>query len=50
MRGCHSDMGKGMIVADTFTKWVGAFPVPNMEAETVAEVVACEIICPFGMP
>lgn len=28
-----------LAVADTFTKWVEVFPVPNMEVETVAEVV-----------
>lgn len=27
-----------LVVADPFTKWVEAFPVPNMEAETVAQV------------
>lgn len=39
-----------LVVADAFTKWVEAFPVPNMEAKTVAGVVACEIICRFGTP
>lgn len=39
-----------LVVAKAFTKWVEAFPVPNMEAETVAKVVAHEIICHFGTP
>lgn len=30
--------------------WVEAFPVPNMEVETVAEVVTRELICRFGTP
>lgn len=38
-----------MLVVAVFTKWVEAFPVPNMEAEMVAKVVTWEIICRFGM-
>lgn len=39
-----------LVVADSFTNWVEAFPVPNMEAETVDELVAREVICWFGKP
>lgn len=39
-----------LVVADAFTKWVEAFPITNMEAETVVEVVTKEIICRFRMP
>lgn len=38
-----------LVVADPFTKWVEAFPVPDMGAETVAQVVVREIICRFGI-
>lgn len=37
-----------LAVADPFTKWVEAFPILNMEAETVAKVVVWEIICRSG--
>lgn len=39
-----------LMVVDPFTKWFEAFPVPNMEAETVAKVAVREIICRFGTP
>lgn len=39
-----------LVVTDPFTKWVVAFPVQNMEAETVAQVMVQEIICRFATP
>jgi len=34
-----------LIVADYFTKWVEAYPLPNQEAPTVAEVLVKEYVC-----
>ena len=39
-----------LLVADYFTKWPEAFPIPNQEAVTVAEVLVKEYICRFGVP
>ena len=39
-----------LIVADYFTKWVEAYPMPNQEATTVAELLVREFICRFGVP
>jgi len=39
-----------LIVADYFTKWVEAYPLPNQEAPTVAEVLVKEYVCRFGVP
>ena len=39
-----------LIVADYFTKWPEAYPLPNQEATTVAEVVVNEFVCRFGVP
>ena len=39
-----------LIVADYFTKWVEAYPLPNQEAPTVAEVLVKEYVCCFGVP
>lgn len=33
-----------LVVADPFTKWVEAFPVPNMGSETVAQIMVREVI------
>ncbi len=38
------------IVADYFTKWVEAYPLPNQEATTIAEALVRECICRFGVP
>lgn len=37
-----------LVVQDYFTKWVEAFPIPNDQAVTVAEVLASEWVCHFG--
>ena len=39
-----------VIIADYFTKWVEAFATSNQEARTVAELLAKEIVCRFGVP
>jgi len=37
-----------LVIADYFTKWVEAFPMPNMEATTVAQLFVSQFICRFG--
>ena len=39
-----------LVVSDYFTKWVEAFAMPNMEAKTVADIVAREVVARFGVP
>lgn len=39
-----------LVVSDYFTKWTEAFPMPNMEAQTVARLIVEEVICRFGVP
>ena len=39
-----------VVLADYFTRWTEAFPVPNQEAATVASVVAEHFIARFGVP
>ena len=39
-----------LIVADYFTKWVEAYPMPSQEATTVAELLVREFVCRFGVP
>ena len=39
-----------LIIANYFTKWVEAFPLPNQEAKTVADKLINEVICRFGVP
>ena len=38
-----------LVVSDYFTKWTEALPMPNMEACTVAKLLAEEIFCRFGV-
>ena len=48
----ESDRGKKYILVVTcgFSKWVEAFPLPNQEAGTVAEVLVQELFCRYGCP
>ena len=39
-----------LVIADYFTKWTEAFPMPNMEAHTVANLFVYHFICRFGAP
>eukprot|EP00731_Ephydatia_muelleri_P025614 Em0017g697a len=39
-----------LVIADYFTKWSEAYPIPNMEAITVAKCLVNEFICRFGVP
>nr|XP_061825306.1 uncharacterized protein LOC133612154 [Nerophis lumbriciformis] len=39
-----------LVIQDYFTKWVEAFPIPNEQAVTVAEVLASEWVCRYGAP
>jgi hypothetical protein len=39
-----------LLVCDYFTKWVEAFPMPNQEAQTVADLFVKEFICRYGVP
>ncbi len=39
-----------LVVADSFTRWVEAFPIPDQTAETCANVILNEVIARFGCP
>ena len=39
-----------LVIGDYFTKWVEAYPMPNMEAKTVAELFVHHFISRFGVP
>lgn len=39
-----------LVVGDYFTKWMECFPMPNMEAVTVARILVDEVIARFGIP
>lgn len=39
-----------LVVTDHFTRWVECFPVPDMKASTVADVLVNEFIARFGCP
>ena len=39
-----------LVIGDYFTKFIEAFPMPNMEAETVAEIVVTQFILRYGCP
>ena len=39
-----------LVVADYFTRWVEAFPIPNQEANTVAAKMLDEIFLRFAVP
>ena len=38
------------VVSDYYTKWTESYPMPNMEASTVAEIMVKEFISRFGVP
>ena len=39
-----------MVVADYFTKWVEAFPLPDQTAGTVARTLVEQVVTRFGAP
>lgn len=39
-----------LVIQEYFTKWTEAFAIPDEKAVTVANVVATEWVCRFGMP
>jgi hypothetical protein len=39
-----------LVISDYFTKWVEAYPMSNMEAHTVAEIMATKWISRVGVP
>ena len=39
-----------LVVNDYFTKWVEAYPLPNIEAKTIAQVFVHEFVSRFGCP
>ena len=39
-----------LVMADYYTKWVEAFPLPDQRAESVAKVLVQEVICRYGVP
>ena len=39
-----------LVVCDYFTRWTEAFPLPNQEAATVAQVFVNEYVCGYGVP
>ena len=39
-----------LVVADYFTRWVEAFPIPNQEATTVARKLVNEVFCRYSPP
>ena len=39
-----------LVIGDYFTKWTEAYPMPDMEAVTVAGILVNQFICRFGTP
>ena len=39
-----------LVIGDYFTKWTEAYPIPNMEASTVARVFVNEFVARLGAP
>ena len=37
-----------LVAQDYFTKWVEAYPLPNNQAVTMAEVLTAEWVCRYG--
>jgi hypothetical protein len=47
----HSDRGNRylLIAVDYFTKWPEVYPIPYQEASTVADALATNFFCRFGV-
>ena len=39
-----------LVVSDYFTKWAEAYPIPDQEAKTIAEVFVNQFVARFGTP
>lgn len=39
-----------LVVSDYFTKWTECFPIPNMEAKTMAKLIVEEVFVRYGIP
>ena len=39
-----------LVIVDYFTKWAEAFPLPDQEAETVADVFVTQVACRYEAP
>ena len=39
-----------LVISDFFTKWTDRFPMPNMQAATVARIIVDEVVAIFGVP
>ena len=39
-----------LVVADYFTRWTEAYPIPNQEATTVARQFIVKFVCRYGAP
>jgi len=39
-----------LVISDYFTKWTEAYPMPNMEAATIATLFVHNFVCRFGAP
>lgn len=39
-----------LVITDYFTRWAEAYPIPNQEATTVADVLVKEFISRYGIP
>ena len=39
-----------LVISDYYTKWTESFPMPNMEARTVARIIVEKVITRFGVP
>ena len=39
-----------LVVSDYFTRWAECYPMPNMEAKTVAKIIVEQFIARFGVP
>lgn len=39
-----------IVISDYFTKWTDAYPLKNIESQTVAKVLVEQFFCKYGVP